>query len=57
MRKQQNLQVKSLEYLKDTMTLYGTYSADKVEDIVDNIKHLHRNLTRFEKIPGGSQTC
>ena len=37
------------------MTLYGTYSADSIEDIVDSINHLHKNLTNYEKMLGSSQ--
>ena len=54
MRRQQNFQVNSLEYLGEAMTLYGTYSADSIEEIVDPIKHIH-NLTKYEKMLAGKQ--
>ena len=47
MRKQQN-------FLEEAMTLYGTYSADSIEEIVDVINHLYENLTKHDKILGGS---
>ena len=39
LRWKQNFQVNWLEYLKEAMTLYGTYSAISIEEIVDAINH------------------
>ena len=50
MRKGQNFQINSLDYLEDSMTLYGTYSAQRIEEILDAINYLHRNLARCEKM-------
>ena len=35
-------QVNRLEYLEEPMTLYGTYSADRIEVTVDVTSHLHQ---------------
>ena len=37
------------------MTLYETYSANRIEKIVDAINCLCRNLTSYKKMLGGSQ--
>ena len=55
MRKQQNIQVNTLKYLEEAMMLYGTYSADSIEERVDVLNHLHKNITKYEKILGGCQ--
>ena len=34
MRRYQNFQVNQLEYLEEAMTLYGTYSADSIKEII-----------------------
>ena len=54
MSRQQKFQVNQLEYLEEVMTLYGTYSADSIEEIIDAINHSHKNVTKFEKMLGGS---
>ena len=35
------------------MTLYGTYSANSIGDIVDAINQLHKNISYHEKIITG----
>ena len=40
-RKQQNLLVSRVKNLEEAITLYGTYSADSIEEIVNVINHLH----------------
>ena len=55
MRKQQNFQVHRLHYLEGTITLYVTYVADSIVEIVNSTTHLHRNLTKYEQI--GKQKC
>ena len=31
------------------MTLYGTYSANSIDEIVDDINQLHKNISYHEK--------
>ena len=38
------------EDLQEVMILYGTYSADSIEAIVDAINHLHKNVAKYEKV-------
>ena len=38
------------------MILFSTYSADSIKEITDAFNHLHRNLTRYEKMSGGRQS-
>ena len=54
-RRLQNFQVNQLEYSEEAMTLYGTYNAYSFKEIVDAINHLHKHLTIYEKMLGGSQ--
>ena len=39
-----------LEYLEEAMTPIWKYSADTIEEIVDVIYLLHRNLSKNEKM-------
>ena len=41
--------------MEDTIILYGTYSANKIDEVVDAINQLTRNLTRYERMLGHSQ--
>ena len=50
MRKQQNFQFNGLEYLEEAMTLYGIYSANSMDEKVDAINHLNRNLSKHKNI-------
>ena len=51
----QTFQVNKLEYLEEAMTLYGTYSATSIEEIVNAINHVHKNITKYEKMLSGRQ--
>ena len=51
-RNQQNFQLNRLEYLKEAMSLYGTYSFNNIHKIVDDINQLHKNISYHEKIYG-----
>ena len=42
---EQNFKVNRLEYLEGAMTLYDTYSAGSIDEIVDSVRQLHRNIT------------
>ena len=55
MRVEQNFQVNRVEYLTEAMTLYGTYIADSIEEIVGVINQLHKTLTKSEKMLGGRE--
>ena len=49
MRRQQSFKwIK--EYLEKAMTLYGTYSAKSVEEIVDATSHLHKKLANIKYV-------
>ena len=55
MRKQQKFQGKRLEYLEEAMILHGTHSADIVEEIIDAVNHLPKNITKCENMLGSNQ--
>ena len=42
MRRQENFQGNRLDLLEEAITLYGTYSTNSMEEIVDAINHLHK---------------
>ena len=44
-----------MEYLEEAMNLYGKYSTNSIEKIVDTINHLHKTLSKQEKILSGRQ--
>ena len=52
-RNQQNFEVNRLEYLEKAITLYGTYCASSIDEIVDAINQLHKNISYHEKIITG----
>ena len=45
-----------VETLEETMILYGTYSANNIDQIVDFINHLHKDVLKHEKILHGGRS-
>ena len=54
MRKQQNIQDNRLEYLVEAI-IYGTYSANIIDEILDAINQLHTSFSKQEKVLSGRQ--
>ena len=55
MRKQQNFWVNKLKYLEEAVTLKSTYSANRIDEIVDAISQLHISFSKQEGILNGKQ--
>ena len=53
MRKQQNFQVNRLRYFEAAMNLFGTYNANSMDQIVDAINTLNKNVPTYEMILNG----
>ena len=52
-RNQKCFGVNRLKYLEEAKTLYGTYTTNSIDQIVDVINQLHKNISYHEKIING----
>ena len=48
-------QFNRLEYFEEAITLYGTYNANSIDEILDVINYLHKKLSKYERIISGRQ--